>query len=723
MEKSFTCRQVTLGGGGYITGLLQAPDAPQIMYARCDVAGIYKSSDKGCSWKTINKGMRYSSDHSVHSFAAGKTGLLLRASGEPKNQIMCGQIYRSTDYGENWELVLKDKLHFGGNCPTRMFGELLAVSPTNDNYIAATGYSGNIFFSEDRGISWQEAVIPTLPSGVLRFHPTKPGVIFYGTLQYYRHYNYIGLPPKGYPGYLYISEDNGKTWCLQSQNDMEFNNLAFSHDDEDLIIAATNKGIWRSEDNGKTFMPSSGLPDDLGCYKMPEDKNFPHNEPLRYTCICESRGESGIYYTAPDRRDHHDNTHVFPLYVSKDYGITWKMVSQDYVFRELPAYVNKAIIQGWAISDILSDYAKPHRFLLSNWFGVITSEDNGLSWNGHNYRGIENVCGQSITSGSDGAVYANFADHKPAKSTDNGETFTIISNPKGQLKGNGTCALVLRNSPSTILYGLFERGATSASVVRQKNGKDTVVMKLRPGQFPHDLKEGSNGAVYLFVTGIVPQNAGVFVSYDQGITFSKTDTQPGHFSAFPVNQQWIERELLPVVSVQPLNVCGANHHLETAPDRESLLYFAEWTEGLYISKNCGKVWSKTGRGLPFKKNRNSTLLSIKAMNNGILFAGFLSDGIYKSSNYGETFSKVFPQEGSFNGSTFTSFDNIIYAASEPLFFSEAESAIIRSEDYGQTWEKIIGTEYGALRWKGIHAISKNTLCGVTCGNGMYKIER
>ncbi|MGA9118987.1 MAG: hypothetical protein WB699_06440, partial [Bacteroidota bacterium] len=57
------------GGGGYVTGLLQHPADPNILYIRTDVAGVFMSVDGGRSWKAVNGGMTEGYHHSVESFA------------------------------------------------------------------------------------------------------------------------------------------------------------------------------------------------------------------------------------------------------------------------------------------------------------------------------------------------------------------------------------------------------------------------------------------------------------------------------------------------------------------------------------------------------------------------------------------------------------------------------------------------------------------------------
>ncbi|NJO69226.1 MAG: hypothetical protein HC830_08050 [Bacteroidetes bacterium] len=100
--------QSYMGGGGYITGLLINPINPDIVYARCDVAGMFKSVDGGKSWEAINNGMTECHHHSVETFAIHPTDpdILFRCSGEARDHKMTGTIHKSVDGGKNMEKSL-----------------------------------------------------------------------------------------------------------------------------------------------------------------------------------------------------------------------------------------------------------------------------------------------------------------------------------------------------------------------------------------------------------------------------------------------------------------------------------------------------------------------------------------------------------------------------------------------------------------------------------------
>ncbi len=81
--ETFEWKQSSLGGGGYICGLIQNSQNPDIIYGRCDVGGVYKSTDGGKSWKLVNKGLTKGSQHCIETFAISPLdpNIMLRGSG------------------------------------------------------------------------------------------------------------------------------------------------------------------------------------------------------------------------------------------------------------------------------------------------------------------------------------------------------------------------------------------------------------------------------------------------------------------------------------------------------------------------------------------------------------------------------------------------------------------------------------------------------------------
>ena len=82
----YTFHQSKTGGGGYITGIVQDPINTDIIYARCDVAGMFKTTNHGKSWFTINNNMTDWHHHSVQSMAVNPHNpeIIFRCSGDAR---------------------------------------------------------------------------------------------------------------------------------------------------------------------------------------------------------------------------------------------------------------------------------------------------------------------------------------------------------------------------------------------------------------------------------------------------------------------------------------------------------------------------------------------------------------------------------------------------------------------------------------------------------------
>ncbi|MFQ5473970.1 MAG: WD40/YVTN/BNR-like repeat-containing protein, partial [Dehalococcoidia bacterium] len=161
---------------------------------------------------------------------------------DPGGRLFFGHhngVQQSTDSGESWEALIErpdwDAMS-------------LAFDPFNADRVYMAGHS--VYrISEDGGTSWQQpqSSLPALDLHAFAASPNEEG----------RLYAYaVGFG-------LYVSDDAGQDWALVS-DDVPFGTSAVVElPDGAMLLAATDKGILRSEDAGKSWTSSrSGI--DIG---------------------------------------------------------------------------------------------------------------------------------------------------------------------------------------------------------------------------------------------------------------------------------------------------------------------------------------------------------------------------------------------------------------------------------------------------------------------------
>lgn len=728
---AFDWNQSYLGGGGYIVGLLQDHQNEGVIYARCDVAGMFKSMDGGKSWQPINNGMIECHHHSVESFAMSphNSRILFRCSGEGRDNRLVGTIHKSKDSGESWYRV-SSEADYSGNGENRMMGEMIQVSPHDRNIVVAASFSKGIFLSEDEGEHFRCTGLVGEPLKAVVFHPTERATIFAGTLNDLRYKSYL-YPAGGYErkmgGKLYVSHDTGRSWQMIYENrDIEFADIVLDpQEPKSILVASVGGGVMKSTDGGKTFFKAmNGLPDDADYHTISAD---PHRK--------------GVFYTAPSRRGHHGHIPKVPIYRSIDYGESWQVI-KEYKwehFTNYPAYIRNEDYLGWAISKIEVDLFNKDKMYFTNWFGVSVSEDNGAHWNGNFFKGMETTCGENILTDPTvpAKIYFTVADHQPNISVDDGRTYSTMRKvTHSNNYSNSTSLAVSRYDSGVIVYGVTNRATKLGALMRSVDGGKTseICKHLNKGLFVQAVREDyfERGTFYAFVDGILADSAGLYRSDDWGKTWS---FRPLHLKPYiktlPHEKEWIETGLLSVVFSQPKNVCGTNQMMVLDPHAPNTIFLGEWTEGVFVSKDHGRTWQDISGELPFKKNKASVLVCLKAdeKRRGVLYAGFIREGLWVTEDGGATWRKIFPTDDSqiFNASSVDmggmTGDEIV-VASEPLFWAPSPSAVYFSTDLGKQWQNVFDSKWGAVRWKGI-AIERTTgsIHGISSGNGAFYAMR
>ncbi|HSJ66376.1 MAG TPA: hypothetical protein VK921_01820 [Anditalea sp.] len=703
--------QSKTGGGGYITGLVQNPQDPPIWYARCDVAGVFKSIDNGVTWQAYNGGMERWFHHSVRSIAIDPTNpdVLYRCSGDFRNGQLFGSIHKSTDAGNTWR-EMTDQIGYYGNGPARMFGELIQVDPFDADVILTAGFTGGIWMSYNAGENWEYKAAQEKSFSVVGINSHFPD-IYYAAAK---------------DGILFSSNDKGENWKIVYKNkEWHFTELLFDKRDSNIIYGATIEtnvstandrksvtgGIYKSIDGGRSFKKiMNGLP-----------------EEYQYNTLTAHADHPDILYTAPDARPGHTLSPV-PIYISENGGDHWRLVSEtDWSDLEnYPTYIRSLQHVGWAISKIRIDVSNPDRVYFSNWYGVSASENKGLTWNANNFSGLETNCLENISVFGE-EVYYTVADHSPMLSSDYGESFVSLPSPG---LPSSTALTVAQSDPDFRLFGARNKG--KSAIVALKNDDISILKDWDVVSYVQALREDpfNPGHFYAYIDGKLDQAGGLYKSIDWGESWEKLNLKLGtHIQSLPHNAEFIENELLNIVIGQRKNVVGADKLLSLDNFRKGTIYFGEWTEGIFRSDDSGISWKKVGKGLPFYNDTASVLTVIKADPNqeGRIYAGFIREGLWKSNDYGDTWQKVFPLDDTlFNVSALQlagEKSEEIYIGSEDLYWSPCKPALMMSKDDGKTWRNVYDPSKGALRIKGLDVDSKSQRIFIaTSGNGAFYVS-
>lgn len=177
----------------------------------------------------------------------------------------------------------------------------LEFDPRNPDRLLAGGVSGGVFESLDAGTNWRPLSddAANLNIGALAFDPVTPDTIYAGTGELYRNNarSYAAMWGQG----ILRSNDNGQHFsallATTNENFRYVSDLVISPTDHRRLYAATNTGVWRSDDAGASFVQILRPVDSAGgwLYEGCTDLQLvPGSEAL--LASCASRSEDDRYW-------------------------------------------------------------------------------------------------------------------------------------------------------------------------------------------------------------------------------------------------------------------------------------------------------------------------------------------------------------------------------------------------------------------------------------------
>ena len=362
---------VTIGGGGYITGLYLHPNESDLMYVRTDNGGFYRWDTTQEQWLPITNSLPRSDwdyDHNSGGEAIAldpqNPDLVYIAVG--KYTEFPGRIYKSEDRGTTWQ-GLPLSVPMGGDEDKRWAGNRLVVSPLDPNVLLFGSRRDGLWRSQDAGNSWTQVGIPRAENqiGVLAiaFDPKQENLVYASV----------------YDDGVYQSLDKGITWQKLTNSPREVMQMAVAADG--LLYTTNNESpqVSKYVDNRWVEITPGGFVHSSfnGLSLHPED--------ARTLIVSEGeKGRAKIFYS--------DNS-----------GASWKK-KQSTLNKTIP-WLAKEFFNDHP-SAIAFDPQNPQRVWLTDWFSVWRTDNidkRPVTWT-NQVKGIEQTVLFTLISPPEGAI-------------------------------------------------------------------------------------------------------------------------------------------------------------------------------------------------------------------------------------------------------------------------------------------------------------------------------
>ncbi|HWP82492.1 MAG TPA: hypothetical protein VNN76_07545 [Bacteroidota bacterium] len=344
------------GMSGRIADIDAVAANPDIIFVGASIGGVWKSVNGGTTWKPVFDDQPVTAVGDVTIFQPNPSIVWVgTGEGNPRNSASVGNgVYKSIDGGETWT-------HMGLDKTERIHRILLHPSDENIAYVAAMGHmwgenpDRGVYKTTDGGKTWRKVLFVNEKVGCaeLVMDPSNPNKLFAAMWEYRR---WPWFFKSGGPGSgLYVTHDGGETWTKITdeqgfpKGELGRIGLAISKNNPNIVYAlieAKKNGLYKSEDGGKSW-------------KLINESNNVAPRPFYYCDLrIDPQNENRIYSLHSNLQvssdggktfttlggqtrvhsDHHalwihpnDGSFLIDgndggVYMSHDYGATWRMI-------------------------------------------------------------------------------------------------------------------------------------------------------------------------------------------------------------------------------------------------------------------------------------------------------------------------------------------------------------------------------------------------------------
>lgn len=559
-----------------IHALTQSSKNPNLLLAGGD-GKVFISYNKGEDWKKMTDDKSAFAKRYVDS-----------AAFDPKdpNIIYIGTTwrpYKSTDGGKTWRLIAKGMID-----DSDVFA--IDIDPTNPDHIVSSACSG-IYESFNGGELWSK--IQGIPSqsrrtrAILR-NPARNGAVYAGTTEGF-----------------WMSADNGKTWGLKTQRELEVNSIAVHPEEPNKIYIATNNyGLMVSTDGGQNFKLNNGNFTSRFMQKIVPDVERPN----RFYATTNNTATGGGF-----------------IFVSDDGGISWT-----------PSTKNLSVVRVQSFS-ILQDKQAPNTIYIGTNVGIFRSLDRGASW------------------AQIAAAKPTPAPKKPAKGKATAKTTVKTPVPVTTVKKVAVLkdtvrALAYTNDGKNGILAATDKGLYRTYNIAAGWEKFTFGAGLDEQVFAVNVSPAEPSTIW---AGTV--RTGVVVSKDGGTTWKKIESIPGGvpISAIEADPQNPNRIYVGTSQTFYLSRDGGATFIRRGgslplgnfnsilinPNNTNEVFIASSMDvrgGIYYSTDAGQNWKQLDTKDITLPTRRVWTMTFDSKNSNRILLGTHSSGIYRIERTPET---------------------------------------------------------------------------------------
>ncbi len=696
-----------MGGIGY--DLRFDPNNSDIMYVSDNHSGVGKSTNRGKTWDRKNRGITIkggptSDEYNIFSLTVDQNNPNIIWAGTQGEGETFG-IFKSTDGGENWQIKLNE----------------ISINPENNE----TGLLVRGFTVEENNsdIVYVQTEITT-PNMGREFKKSKGRV--YKTTNAGETWTEI-LEVDSLTRYLIIDpEDNNTLYVSTGIFDVE----AYNSDcTQDLTMASNRggEGVLKSTDGGNSWNKiNSGLKDlYVGTLRMdPKDNMTLFAGTGNNACSILEEGNENNFVG---------------LYKTTDGGNNWKRVINDYQISAVNISPNN--------SNIVYAAGNSGFFASTNageTFSKLVKDDIGY---GFGPDGIDAgfPIDLVVDPSDDLTVYINNYGGGVIKSIDGGKTW--LDSSKG-MSGATISKMHVDNTYPSRLYTIGRSGpfvsdnsgekfkglhnfVSQSEYMRIVSSPDDPNIVLLSSEFEGNImrseNQGNSFEKVLTHSGInneqevddrfgfkaitfAPSNPKIVLA---GIASDKMMTNT-KARDIPLPALYISNDSGKTFAPFESAIDASVNEISFDPNDVSR-FFVATVDGLFITSNSGESFIKKLSGKWIED------IAISSENNNI-YVGVVHEGIYKSDDFGQTWSG--PLNTGFSSGT-PYITSIIFKQNDNsiLYASDYYSGVYKSDDSAQTWQTYPDFKQSGLLNRAVVDIAsvEDTLYAGTKGGGVYRL--